>query len=158
MADPQRRRRTLIQPRLQLWLTGAFVGLSALALLLQFALFTNAVHGIALELPSDGEIMMEAFSGDMLVVLAVSGLVFLPLTFLIGVLLTFRIAGPLCRIERFLLAVAEGESVPDVQLRRKDRLASLADAVNLATARLRGGDAAPSSSAAPATVERREAA
>lgn len=118
-------------------MTGVFVGLSALALLLQFVLFTNVVHGIAVELPNDGEVMMEEFVGRMFFVLAASAFVFLPLTFLVGILTTFRVAGPLYRIERFLVAVAEGGQEPDVRLRRKDRLEALADAANRATRPLR---------------------
>ncbi len=53
---PQRyvRRKKLIKPRLQLRLTGIFVGLTALSLLLQFVLFTNVLNETAVGLPNDG--------------------------------------------------------------------------------------------------------
>ncbi|MGK0218614.1 MAG: hypothetical protein ACI9HE_002108 [Planctomycetota bacterium] len=120
------RRRKLIKPRLQLKLTGLFVGLSALSLLLQLVLVTNRISHVALELPSDGAVLLGLSSSVLLDVLAGSFLVFLPLTLLVGVIATFRIAGPLYRIEMFLNAVEAGECPPDFHLRKKDELQDLA--------------------------------
>lgn len=120
------RRRKLIKPRLQLKLTGLFVGLSALSLLLQLVLITNRLTHVALELPNDSDVLLGLSNTVLLQVLAGSFLVFLPLTLLIGVLATFRIAGPLYRIEMFLTAVEAGECPPDFRLRKKDELQDLA--------------------------------
>lgn len=132
-----RRRRKLIQPGLQLRLTLTFVGIAALSLLLQFVLFANAMTELAVGLPSDGAIVMER-TGDMLTaVLGVSFLVFLPLTFAIGVLSTFRIAGPVYRFTSFLRQVQRGERPPDFRLRSGDELKELAQLINEVTAPLR---------------------
>ena len=88
---PYKRREKLPQPRLQLRLTMTFVGLVALALMLQVMLFTNAISDLAATLPSDSLILVEAGPGILFKTLVVSFLIFLPLTFAIGVLSTFRI-------------------------------------------------------------------
>ena len=120
------RRRKLIKPRLQLKLTGLFVGLSALSLLLQLVLVTNRLTHVALELPNDSDILLGLSNSVLFEVLAGSLLVFLPLTLMIGVLATFRIAGPLYRIEAFLDSVEAGECPPDFRLRKNDELQDLA--------------------------------
>jgi len=137
--DPQtyQRRRKLIKPRLQLKLTLTFVGLSALSLLLQFVLFQNVLTEAALLLPNDHDVLVGETNGLLLAVLAVSFLVFLPLTFLVGVLATFRIAGPVYRFEQFLAAVRRGERPADFHLRKGDELTDLAALINEATEPLR---------------------
>ena len=137
--DPQtyQRRRKLIKPRLQLKLTLTFVGLSALSLLLQFVLFQNVLTEAALLLPNDHDVLVGETNGLLLAVLAVSFLVLLPLTFLVGVLATFRIAGPVYRFEQFLAAVRRGERPADFHLRKGDELTDLAALINEATEPLR---------------------
>jgi methyl-accepting chemotaxis protein len=139
-----RRRKKLIKPRLQLKLTMIFVGLSALSLLLQFVLFQNTLATAALELPHDSIVLMEASTGMLLRVLAMSFLVFLPLTFMVGILTTFRIAGPVYRFEQFLDAVRAGKCPPNFRLRKGDELTDLATLLNEATEPLRQ-DASPES-------------
>ena len=137
MSQPYRRKRKLIKPSLQLKLTGVFVGLTALSLLLQFVLFTNVLHEAAIKLPNDGPIVLEEINAITLRVLAASFLVFLPLTLTIGVLCTFRIAGPVYRFETFLRSVINGEKPADFRLRKGDQLQDLAALINEATSPLR---------------------
>lgn len=134
-----RRRKKLIKPRIQLKLTMIFVGLSALSLLLQFVLFQSAVASTALKLPNDSIVLLAAANSMLVRVLAISFLVFLPLTFLVGILTTFRIAGPIYRFERFLEAVQRGESPPDFRLRKGDELVRLANLIIETTGPLREG-------------------
>ena len=138
-----KRRKKLIKPRLQLKLTLTFVGLSALSLLLQFVLFQTVLAEAALLLPNDHDVLMGETNGLLLKVLAVSFLVFLPLTFLVGVLTTFRIAGPVYRFEQFLNAVRRGERPKDFRLRKGDELTDLAALINEATSPLREDPTAP---------------
>ena len=135
-----RRRQKLVKPRLQLKLTLTFVGLSALSLLLQFVLFQSALAHLALELPNDSGHLMDASNEMLARVLLSSFLVFLPLTFLIGILTTFRIAGPVYRFERFLDAVRRGERPSNFRLRKGDELMELAALINEATEPLRQPD------------------
>ena len=150
---PQRyvRRKKLIKPRLQLRLTGIFVGLTALSLLLQFVLFTNVLNETAVGLPNDGPIVLQAINRITFEVLAVSFLLFLPLTLSVGVLCTFRIAGPVYRFEQFLGAVIRGERPPDFRLRKGDHLTELAALINDATRPLR--EPQPEPTAAGADVD-----
>lgn len=139
MSHPHRFRRktVLIKPGLQLWLVGVFLGLSALSMMLQFVLFTNVMQRMATELPNDGPVVMEALSDALWHVLGMSFLVFLPLTLMVGVLCTFRVAGPLHRFETFLRQVIAGEGPADFSLRSKDKLGDLAGLLNEATRPLR---------------------
>jgi nitrogen fixation/metabolism regulation signal transduction histidine kinase len=148
MAQYKRRKR-LIKPRLQLKLTFIFVSLSALSLLLQFILFSNRLTNVALELPHDSAYLLQESNGLLLQTLLSSFLLFLPLTFIVGVLTTFRIAGPLHRFETFLRAVRRGERPADFRLRQGDELQELAELLNVVTGPLRSAQTAPDSAGAP---------
>ncbi len=139
MSQPQKykRRKKLIKPRLQLKLTLTFVGLSALSLLLQLVLFQSTLSSAALELPNDSQLLMSNTNAVVLRVVAISFGVFLPLTFLVGILSTFRIAGPVYRFEQFLRAVQRGERPRNFRLRKGDELMDLAQLINDATEPLR---------------------
>ncbi|MDA1264989.1 MAG: hypothetical protein O2816_07920 [Planctomycetota bacterium] len=139
MSQPPKfkRRKKLIKPRLQLKLTLTFVGLSALSLLLQLVLFQAALSNAALDLPNDSELLMSNTNDVVLRVVAISFGVFLPLTFMVGILSTFRIAGPVYRFEQFLEAVRRGERPRDFRLRKGDELTGLAQLINDATQPLR---------------------
>lgn len=134
------RRRKLIKPGLQLKLTAVFTGLCALSLLLQFSLFQSALTSAALELPSDSARMMDVAQGVILNVLLISFLVCLPLTFLVGILTTFKFAGPIWRFEMFLKAILRGEKPRDFTLRKGDQLTELAGLLVQATKPMRMGD------------------
>lgn len=140
-----RRRRKLIEPGLQLRLTFTFVGIAALSLLLQFVLFANAMTELAVALPRDGALLMERTGETLRAVLGVSFLVFLPLTFAVGVMSTFRIAGPVYRFTAFLRQIQRGENPPDFRLRKGDEMTELARLLNEVTVPLR--QAGPSTKA-----------
>lgn len=118
----QKRRLQLIQPRLQMRLVLTFLGISVVGLILQFILFAATVSSLADELPSDGPLLLERLPSFTLAVLAITLCVVFPLTITVGILSTFRIAGPLYRMERHLEAVARGESVDDCRIRKDDEL------------------------------------
>ena len=69
--------------------------------------------------------------------LAVSFGLFLPLTFCIGVLVTFRIAGPVYRFEQYLKQVSRGEQLGPCKIRDGDEFQGLCDLINEATRHLR---------------------
>lgn len=132
-----KRRQKLPQPRLQLRLTITFVGLVALALMLQVMVFTSEITDLARNLPNDNLILIAAGPTILIKTLVVSFVIFLPLTFAVGVLSTFRIAGPLYRFEAFLNQVLRGERPRDIHLREGDELTHLASLINSATEPLR---------------------
>lgn len=125
-----KRRIKLIKPRLQIQLTLIFMSLSALGILMQFILFQSTLSKLAVGLPNDGSRLMEEMNGSLLGMLGVTLLAILPLTYLVGILTTFRIAGPVYRMEIFLREVAEKGYVYPCKLRKGDRLQDLADQMN----------------------------
>jgi len=149
MTTKHRRKKKLVKPGLQLQLTSIFVGLTALALLLQFVLFTNVLHATAVHLPNDGALVLDEINRINLRVLCASFFVFLPVTLGVGVLWTFRIAGPVYRFERFLESIARGERPKDFRLRKGDQLHELAALLNEATRPMRALPATASEGAAP---------
>lgn len=150
MSAQYKRRKKLIKPRLQLRMTGVFVGLVALMLLLQFILLTASLHHTSNLLPSDGPLLLEQTNSLALRLVFISAAVFLPLTMLVGIMSTFRIAGPLFRIEKFLKAVQNGEKPEDFTLRERDELKELAALINTSTAPLRTPEASlPEDASAP---------
>lgn len=132
-----KRRRKLIKPGLQLRMSAVFCGLVALVLLLQYALLTAELHHTSNRMPNDGAILLQATNRITLQLIITSVLVFLPVTLLVGILSTFRIAGPIYRFERFLIAVRDGEKPEDFRLRGEDELHDLAALLNEATQPLR---------------------
>lgn len=152
MPQKYKRRIKLIRPRLQVKLTMVFLGASALALLLQFVLFNSALSRMALRLPHDGPVLLDEMNGLLLRVLLTSFLVFLPIIFWVGILTTFRIAGPVYRFETYLGQVIRGDRPEDCRLRSGDELQDLCDLINRATAPLRERDAARDEPAEPAAA------
>jgi hypothetical protein len=132
-----KRRKKLIDPSLQLRLTFVFVALTAMALLLQFVLFTRNMSHIALRLPNDGLVLVDEMSALLISTLAWSFLVFLPITFVVGVLVTFRVAGPLYRFRVFLNDVRRGARPDACHIRKGDQLQDFCDLLNTVTEPLR---------------------
>lgn len=135
-----KRRKKLIQPRLQLRLILAFFGVATLALILQFILFATSLSNLASELPSEGPLLLERIPSHTLWVLAVSFLVLMPLTFGVGVIVTFRVAGPLYRFDQHLKAIARGEDPGECRIRKDDELQDLCATLNAAIGVLRKAD------------------
>src|SRR5262245_52325958 len=97
-----RRRIKLIQPRLQLKLVFASIGICTLGLLFECLFLAACLAELAVDLPQDGPIVLESIRPMLVRVLSISCAGILPLVFIVGVLTTFRVAGPLHRLEMFL--------------------------------------------------------
>lgn len=140
-----KRRIKLIQPRLQLKLVFVFIGMAACSMLLQFILFTSTVTDVATRLPSDGLVLVEEMPRLLYGTLLISFALFLPLMFGVGVLVTFRFAGPVYRFKVYLQQVIRGEQPDDCRLRKGDELQDLCELINQATEplRRRGADQEP---------------
>ena len=148
-----RRRIKLIKPGLQLKLTSIFVGFSALALLMQFVLFASSLSEVALELPHDGSYMIERMGTLLFETLLTSLAMFLPLIFAVGILTTFRFAGPLYRFEVFLEKVMRREHPAECRIREGDMLHDFCELLNRVTAPLRAETRADPSANADRTDE-----
>jgi hypothetical protein len=123
------RLRKLIQQSFQLRLIGKFVGLAALALLLQF-LWLGWLLAEALRGAGESAALYEQIPAIVLKTLGFSIAVLLPILFGLGVLLTHRIAGPVYRFESYLRALAKGERPGPCKTRDGDELGALRDAIN----------------------------
>jgi len=131
------RRKKLVEPRLQLRLIGFFMGVATLGLLLQFLMLGARLTSALGELDDGGAELADEVPRMMLEVLGFSLAIVLPIVFVLGLLLTFRIAGPAYRFESYLRALARGEEVGPCRIREKDELQSLCDAINEATSVVR---------------------
>ena len=129
----ERRRIKLIKPRLQLKLIGVFAGLSALGFLMQSLHVGLRLSELAANVPEGGPYLMAVMPELPLEILTVSFGMLLPLTVAVGILVTFRIAGPLYRFEQYLGQVIRGEQVGPCRLREGDELQKLCDLINQAT-------------------------
>ncbi len=132
-----KRRIKIIRPKLQMKLTLSFVGLTLLALMLQFMVFLRAMTSIAVSLPSDQEVLMDAVPEVLVQSLLLTFCVVVPLIFLVGVLLTFRIAGPVYRFEAYFKQILRGENPGECRLRQGDELNELCGLINQVTQPMR---------------------
>jgi hypothetical protein len=153
---PYRRRIKLIKPRLQLKLVGVFVGLSALGFLLQSLHVGLRLSELAASLPEGGTYLMAVMPELPLEILLVSFGMLLPLTIAVGILVTFRIAGPVYRFEKYLEAVLRGEETGPCRIRKGDEFQELCELLNQATAGLRGENARGEKPAESGEGERKE--
>lgn len=132
-----RRRIKLIKPRLQLKMVGVFVGLSALGFLLQSLHVGLRLSELSASMPEGGSYLMAVMPELPLEILLVSFGMLLPLTIAVGILVTFRIAGPVYRFEKYLKAVLRGEEVGPCRIRKGDEFQELCELINQATAATR---------------------
>ena len=130
-----KRSKKLINPSFQLRLVGTFGGVALLAMLLQFSMLGYfLIQGVS-ELENGSQLASQV-PGALVSSLLVSVAILAPLFLLVGVMLTFRIAGPLYRFEQYCLALGRGEKMGPCRIRKGDQLQSLCSALNLATASL----------------------
>jgi hypothetical protein len=152
-----KRRIKLIKPGLQLKLVAMFAGVSASSLLLQYMLFAARFSEVASTLPDGGSQVLSVLPGILMQVLAMSFAFLLPVMLCVGILATFRIAGPVYRFEQYLKQVARGEVTEPCRIRDGDELWDLCDLINEATAPLRhktaGIEPASSATTLPVPLE-----
>jgi hypothetical protein len=128
-----KRRKRFIKPRLQTRMIGSFVALAALAMLLEFLLLGTKLMSVGGSLSGTGADLASEIPRVLFGAFALSCSLFLPLIFLFGVRITFRIAGPAHHLERFLKDVAEGRESQPCKIRAGDELQELCAWVNAAT-------------------------
>lgn len=150
-----KRKQKLPQPRFQLRLIGAIAVICALTLVVHTILVGWQVMSLAGTLPSGGGHVAEALPSLLFRALGLSLVMVLPALLLIGVHLTFRIAGPLFRFERHLEQVAAGETTAPCAIRESD---DLQDFCNLLNKGLEGARAQGAAQARAEADERASAA
>lgn len=137
----QRRSRKLIQTGFQLRLTLWFVGVTGLALVLQFFVLAQRMSDIGMELPNDSQVFFQYITGDLLQVFLGSLGIALSMTLLTGILVTHRVAGPIYRFTQFLEAVKRGEHPGECRIRSSDELKDFCALLNDFTAEMRARSA-----------------
>ena len=134
-----RRTRLLVKPLLQLKLALVFLSAAVVTSIVQAILLVYTLSAVAGRLPNDEELLRGELPGIVMPNLTVGLLLLVPLTILVGVLATFRFAGPLHHFEGFLRRVADGRQSEPCTLREGDELRSLCDLINEVTEPLRVG-------------------
>lgn len=137
-----RRSKKLVQPALQMRIAVVFLITAAVAVLVQAGVLTWVLTDLSFEVPEDGAVIRESIPSLLATSLLVSFAVLVPSMLLIGILATFRVAGPLHRIQQFLRGVARGEERQPCRLREGDELQELCELVNEVTEPLRAGGGA----------------
>ncbi|QDU83367.1 hypothetical protein Pla163_04660 [Planctomycetes bacterium Pla163] len=138
----KRRRFRLLRPGLQLRLMAAFGGIGLLALGLQFLLFYRAVGQASLALNSSDAAVIEDLTRSLIVGLAVSAGLLLPLVLAIGTSVVLRFVGPIYRFEVWIAQVLRGEDPGPCRLRRGDHLVELCALIDAVAAPMRASNAA----------------
>jgi hypothetical protein len=129
----QKRKKHLIKPRLQLLFSLVFLATSGVYVVMQ-AIFTFAmVTRLQDRFPAEANLLVPEIVGVLKTNVAITFAVLVPLTLMVGVLATFRIAGPLHRFEVYLKAVLRGEDPGECHLRQEDELKELARLITEAT-------------------------
>lgn len=139
-----KRRQYIVDPEFQYGMVRKFAVLAVLfiAMSMSFLILVNYLYGdLQFELvqpdPFSAEESMDTLDGqrsllDLLwPVLAVCLGVTLAVTFVLGILLSHRMAGPIFRIRRTILEMAEGDLKGLIFLRNKDDFKPLAEAMNI---------------------------
>lgn len=140
----QKRMQKLIKPGLQLRLVLIFLCTAGLAVQVQAILLAFTLSQLADDMPTDGNLLlarMPEFIGNNILLT----LLFLfPLTIAVGIVATFRFAGPLHRFERFLVDVKDGRQAEPCRLRKGDELGEICALLNEITEPLRARNGSPS--------------
>ena len=128
------RKRQVILPNFQLRLVAKFVLLSLAALLCQFlfmgTLLTNLMRGFP-----GSESLIREVPTIVFKTVVFMGILQLPILFM-GLIMTFRIAGPVYRFETYLHSLARNEHTGPCTIREKDEFGSLKEAINEVVARM----------------------
>jgi hypothetical protein len=133
----QQRKKKLINPRLQLRLVVIFLCAAGLAVQVEAILITLTLTRLSRTLPNDGSELLEQLPEFVRTNLLLTFLLLAPLMLGVGIVATFRIAGPLHNFEKFLRAVRDGQQVDPCQIRKGDELQAICTLLNEVTAPLR---------------------
>ena len=131
------RKKKLINPGLQLRLVAIFLCSAALAVQAEAILITYTLTKLAEEMPNDGSVLLSQLPEFVRTNLLLTFALLAPLTLGVGIVATFRVAGPLYRFEKFLQAIKEGRQVEPCTIRKGDELHGFCTLLNDVTAPLR---------------------
>ena len=145
MKSSERRKRKLIEPRIQKRFVLVFLSTTALAALVQALVLSHLLLRVADRLPSDGLVLKSQLLGILSSGLTFTLLLLTPLTLAVGIASTHKVVGPLYRFRLYLTQLADGERPAPCRIRQDDELQDFCALLNRATESLRG-TASPESS------------
>ncbi|MDJ0521974.1 MAG: hypothetical protein QNJ90_07850 [Planctomycetota bacterium] len=134
-----KRKKKLIQPKFQLKIAFACLGIAVMSALV----LTVMINQVVLDFSDKGWIdsaKVEAeWMGVVMTKLLIALAVLTPMTLALGVILMHRVAGPIYRFRQFMRSVGRGEHPQECRLRKGDELTDLCDLLNRFTAPIRDG-------------------
>jgi len=128
-----KRRRLLIRPRLQIRIVLAFLSAACIGTLVQVLLLAHSLSSLAETLPTEGGAILERLPTLLRDQVLLTFLLMAPLMLAVGILETFRVAGPLYRFEQYLRAIARGQRPEPCRIRKNDELQDFCQVLNQAT-------------------------
>jgi hypothetical protein len=132
-----KRRRKIIEPRLQLKFALMFFTTAGIALLVQAVMFSYMFDRAARSLENDGSALLSQLPVILRDCFLLTVVVLVPVTLVVGIQSTFRIVGPLYRFRVFLTSVMAGDQKDPCRIRAGDELHDFCDLLNRVTAPLR---------------------
>ena len=126
------RRIRLVNAKLQLKICAVFLAASLTCLLVLFSLVQLALSDATLLIRSSTVEFVSHLQQSLWDYLFISLLVMLPLTLTMGIVVTFKVCGPLFRLERYLECLVRGEEPGPLSFRSTDDLQELPPLVNAA--------------------------
>ena len=141
--DPpaHKRRRKLVEPRLQLIFGFHVLAAAFVSVLVQMLVIRYLLGELATGLPNDGELLREELPTRLVGSFLVTFALLAPLSMAVAVHSLVKLVGPLGRFRTFLESVKRGESPAPCVIRKTDELHHLCDLLNEATLPLRCADA-----------------
>jgi hypothetical protein len=123
------RRKKLIKPGLQMRLVVVFGCVACAMVLVQAIMLNHTLMNVFRRLPNDGPLILEEWPGILTGSVLVTFALVVPITLGIGILATFKIAGPLYRFEQHFKELIAGRDPGPCRLRKDDELLDLADLI-----------------------------
>ena len=139
-----KRKRILVRHDLQTKVVALFLTFACVGVLLQATIVAVAMMRAARSLGPQAAVMFEQLPTILVTSIVIDLVVLVPVMIAGGLFLTFRVAGPVERFETYLRAVARGEETGPCQIRERDELHGLCDAINDALGSLGHGQGADS--------------
>lgn len=153
MTQPYERKKKLIDTSLQLRMIGVFLCVSIAASLFQLMLMNQAMLSLSQEFSAEGGKILSRTSDILTRNVLWTAAVLLPMTLLVGLLITHRVAGPAYRLREHCRAIARGERPGPCSLRQLDELQELCAAMNEAFEVAFQASARPEAGAAPSDTD-----
>ena len=140
-----KRKQKWIQPQQQAALVVLILAAAVCAVIIQASIMTYWMTRFAESLPNDGALASRSLPGLLLKSSVVTLALLVPVLYVFGRTVTFRIFGPMYRFRQFLKGVIRGEHPRPCSLRSKDQFKDVCELLNQVTAEQRARQVEPES-------------